>query len=109
MADNTEEETQEKRVSPNYDESLGTWLLENKVNRKTVWDILVTRILHGSNSIITVDHRILKEKIIEEMVEHHGGTIYVLPSGRRDGKSCILWSSLSSQEIKRIVSLKAFL
>lgn len=114
MADKQEKEkVQEIRVAPSFDESLHDFLLKNRITIKNIDDILglddgigIPHYRYGGVSNFNIP------KFVESFKTQFvgmGGCIFILPSGRRDAKSWVIWSKYSSEEIRRIVNLKAFL
>lgn len=114
MADKQEKEKiQEIRIAPSFDDSLCVFLLKNRITIKNIDDIL------GPDNGIGIPHYRyggINNFNIPQFVESFktqffgmGGCIFTLPSGRRDATSWVIWSKYYSEEIRRIVSLKAFL
>jgi hypothetical protein len=110
MADDQKEEDKK----PEIDQSLGVFLMKNRFNIKNIHTILEfhKEILNGNPIAFRMENTQLKfiPYVVNSQQElFTKGCIFILPSGRRDGKSYVIWSQLSSEEIKRIVALKAFL
>ena len=106
-----QKEEKEIIITPIFDESLRGFLLEHKITIKNVNSIL------NSNDGIglsyykygNVSNFNMQAVITSFQTQLTGGCIFTLPGTRKDGKSCIIWSKYSSEEIRRIVKMKAFL
>lgn len=111
MADATEKEENEetKLIEPIFDDSLGAFLLKHKFTHKNIDSIL------GPDTGVGIPHyraatsRRFGAAVIDSLKSRfNGGCIFVLSTGRRDGTN-VYWSKFSSDEIRRMVAMKAFL
>lgn len=98
-------------MTPVFDESLCEFLLQHKFSIKNIEDILGTDtgigpLIHYRYNTSAIYVPTLVDNFKQRFT---GGCIFTLPSGRRDAKRYVIWSKLSSDEIRRIAKLSAFL
>ena len=87
-----------------YDQLLEDFLLENSIDASNITDICKTG--------LSTEHIIRKEilsTVKSLRVNKKIGCIFTLPTNRRDGSCWIFYSSMSSNEIRRMVAMKVFL
>jgi hypothetical protein len=95
-------------MSLEYDETLRAFLLENGFTFKNVMDIGITNAL-VMRHIRRYDTQGTIASFQRHWPEDKAGTIFTLPGGRRDNMEYLYMTRMTSQEIRRIVAMKAFL
>lgn len=91
-------------MNSEYDDTLGSFLLQNNFDASNITDICRTGL-----SIERIDRRDILEAVKKIQNNHKTGCIFTLPTDRRDNTCWIFYSSMASDEIRRVVAMKVFL
>jgi hypothetical protein len=87
-----------------YDESLGNLLTQYNFDAVNITDICKSGL-----TICLTDRKNIFHYVKVFQADHKTGCVFALPSNRRDNSCYVIYSPMSSEEIRRIIELRAFL
>ena len=110
MANDKKEEKEDARELIEYDVELHDFLLKNNFTYKNLPDhastFMIEEIQYVSREISKVMTMVNSIRTINK---GKSGCIFTLPGNRRDNHMYMYYSSLSKDDIRKIIKMKAFL
>lgn len=95
-----------------YDEGLTQLLLENNFDRSNIMSFLDRFSLYLLQRVVSrgeIDNGVKDiQNYFKELLKEDC-TIFMLPSGRRDGKCALYLVLVSKEKLRRLINLKAFI